>query len=256
MPVSSDPSAKWIFRPRPNPYAELRLVCFPWAGGSASVFRTWPDELPPEVEVLAIAMPGRDARVREPMFDRVTPMVTSLTDAIGHLLDPPFAIYGHSYGAMLGFGFAQELVRRSLGQPVHFFASARRAPQLADPSPLRELPDAEFLDELYRIGGIPDAVFHSPELMKYLLPILRTDIAASESETFGLDEPLGCPITVMGGLDDDRVSVDDLDAWQLQTTGPFGREMYPGGHFFIKSERERFLSSLFQQLSHRIAEAS
>src|ERR1051325_4684435 len=179
MPVISDPSATWIFRPRPNPYAELRLVCFPWAGGSASVFRTWPDELPAEVELLAIAMPGRDARVREPMFDRVTPMITALPAAIGPRAEPPFAIYGHSYGALAGFGFARELARRGLDAPVAFFASSRRAPQLSAPNPLRELPDTEFLDEIYRIGGIPDAVFNSPELMKYLLPILRTDITAS-----------------------------------------------------------------------------
>lgn len=28
----------WILRPRPNPRAALRLFCFPYAGGGASIF--------------------------------------------------------------------------------------------------------------------------------------------------------------------------------------------------------------------------
>jgi medium-chain acyl-[acyl-carrier-protein] hydrolase len=71
--MTPDPATRWIVRPRPNPRAALRLVCFPHAGGSASIFRTWPNALPPEVELLAIALSGRDARVREPLFDRLTP---------------------------------------------------------------------------------------------------------------------------------------------------------------------------------------
>ena len=54
----------------------------------------------------------------------------------------------------------------------------------------------------------------------------------------------------------DVAQFNGFEAWQLQTTGQFEREMYPGGHFFIKSDRERFLSSLHQRLSHTIAEAS
>lgn len=244
-----DPAAPWIVRPRPNPHAALRLVCFPYAGGSASVFRTWPSALPPEVELLAIALPGRESRTREPLFDRLTPLVTCLADAIGAQLRAPFAIYGHSLGAMVGFGFARELRCRSLGQPVHFFASGRRAPQLPERIPLHKLSDPELLIALRRMGGIPDAVFDAPELIEYFLPIVRADIAVSETETIGLDAPLSCPITAMGGVGDDRVSVDELEAWRAQTTGPFEREMFPGGHFFLQSDHARVLSSLSRRLS-------
>lgn len=74
-----------------------------------------------------------------------------------------------------------------------------------------------------------------------------------ESETIGLDAPLSCPITAMGGVDDDRATADELDAWRAQTTGPLEREMFPGGHFFLQSERTRLLSSLSRHLSAAIA---
>ncbi|HMG22849.1 MAG TPA: alpha/beta fold hydrolase, partial [Kofleriaceae bacterium] len=165
-------AARWIVRPRARPDAALRLVCFPYAGSGAQVYRTWPDALPADVEVLSIALPGRDARLREPLFHRMPPLVAALTDAIGAAVRPPFAIFGHSFGALLGFAFALELRRRGLPEPVQLFASGRRAPQLPEPTPMHDLPEPEFLAGLRRLGGIPDTVFDEPELMGYFLPIL------------------------------------------------------------------------------------
>jgi len=251
--MTPDPANRWLVRPRPNPDAALRLVCFPYAGGGATVFRTWPDALPPEVELLAIALPGRDARAKESLFHRLTPLTASLADAIGPELRAPFAIFGHSFGAMVGLGLARELQRRSLGQPVHFFASARRAPQLPERIPLHGLSEPELVVALRRLGGTSDAVFDVPDLVKYFLPILRADIAVSETATIGIDAPLSCPITALGGIGDERVSVDELDAWRAQTTGPFERELYPGGHFFLHSAREQVLGSLSRRLAGAIA---
>ncbi len=251
--MTPDPANRWIVRPRPNPRAALRLVCFPYAGGGATVFHTWPDALPPEVELLAIALPGRNARAREPLVDRLAPLIAGLADEVGPQLRAPFAIFGHSFGAMLGFGFARELQRRKLGQPVHFFASGRRAPQLPERRSLRQLSGPELLAALRRMGGIPEALFDVPELIEYFLPIVQADISASETDTIGIDAPLSCPITAMGGVSDERISIDDLDAWRAQTTGPFEREMYAGGHFFLQTDRERFLSSLSRRLTSAIA---
>lgn len=226
----------------------MRLVCFPYAGGGASLFRTWPDGLPDAVEVLAVALPGREGRSAERLFDRLAPLVDRMVDELAPRLRAPFAVYGHSLGAMVGFAFVRALQGRSPGQPVQFFASARRAPQIAERTRLRQLSDSDFLSALRRMGGIPDAVFEDRELMEYFLPILRADIAVSETDTIASDAPLGCPITAMGGVDDDRVSADDLEAWRAQTTGSFEREMFPGGHFFLHGERDRLLASLSRRL--------
>jgi medium-chain acyl-[acyl-carrier-protein] hydrolase len=127
--------------------------------------------------------------------------------------------------------------------------SGRRAPQLPEPSPIHQLPEQQFLDQLYRLGGIPDPVFRDAEMMAQFLPVLRADISVNESETVLDEEPLACPITALGGLADEGVTVDDLDAWQLQTSSVFERETFPGGHFFFQSRRTTFLNSLSQRLS-------
>ena len=44
----------------------LRLVCFPFAGGTAALYRRWRDALPATVEVCAVELPGRGLRIGEP----------------------------------------------------------------------------------------------------------------------------------------------------------------------------------------------
>jgi medium-chain acyl-[acyl-carrier-protein] hydrolase len=239
---------RWIVRPRRNPQAALRLVCFPYAGGGASVFRTWPAALPGDVELLAIELPGRETRSREPLFDQLAPLVTALADAIGARLDAPFAIYGHSLGSLIGFAFARELRRRGLRAPVHLFASGRRAPQIPDCEQVHQLPDRELCVWLRRLGGMPDALFDEPELMEYVLPILRADIAVNGA-ILADEPPLDCSITAMGGVGDDRVSIDFLDAWREQTSQAFEREIFAGGHFFIQTARAEVLGSLARHLA-------
>jgi len=246
-------TAPWLVRPRPNPRAALRLLCFPYAGGGASVFRTWPAALPADIELLAVELPGRETRFRERPFQQLAPLIAALTDAIGPHLQAPFAIYGHSLGAVVGFNFARELRRRSLPEPVHLFVSGRRAPQLPERSPIHQLPDPQFLDQLRRLGGIPDALFEQPEIMEIFLPVLRADVAVAESGPVGCEAPLAYPITAMGGLTDEKARLEELDAWRAQTSAAFDREVFPGGHFFVQSARTAFLGSLARRLARTTA---
>ena len=48
----------------------LRLICFPYAGGGPSLFRGWPLELSQQVEVCAVQLPGREARMLKGMAVR------------------------------------------------------------------------------------------------------------------------------------------------------------------------------------------
>jgi len=249
MSEKTDPDPRWIARPRPNPGAALRLVCFPYGGAGASTFRTWPAALPGDVELLAIELPGRETRSREPRFDRLGPLVAALTDAVAPRIDPPFAIYGHSLGSIVGFGFARELRRRGLPGPRHLFVSGRRAPQLPERSTLATLSDRDLLAALHRMGGIPDVVFAAPDLIAWYLPIIRADIGISEFAVIADEAPLACPITAFGGLTDELATPAEIEAWRSQTSAAFDHELFPGGHFFIQTERDRFLASLARRLS-------
>jgi medium-chain acyl-[acyl-carrier-protein] hydrolase len=217
-------------------------------GAGSSAFRQWPAALPRDVELLAIELPGREARIREPRFERLAPLVAALTDAAARI-DPPFAIYGHSLGSLVGFGFARELRRRGLPGPCHLFVSGRRAPQLPERASLATLPDGELLAALRRLGGVPDVVFADPDLVAWYLPIIRADVRISELEVIADDAPLACPITAFGGLTDELATPAEIRSWRSQTSAAFDHELFTGGHFFIQTERDGFLGSLARRLS-------
>ncbi|ETX04517.1 MAG: hypothetical protein ETSY2_28310 [Candidatus Entotheonella gemina] len=120
----------WITRSTPKPNAALRLFCFSYAGGGSVVFHHWGAELPDNIEVCAIKLPGRESRFSEPPFDRTAPLVQALAEGLAPYLDRPFAFFGHSLGGLVSFELTHELLRRQRPSPVHLLISATRAPHV------------------------------------------------------------------------------------------------------------------------------
>src|SRR5712691_623251 len=228
----------WVTCPKPNLHARLRLFCFPYAGGTASVFRAWSEHLPPEIEVCPIQLPGRESRLGEVPFSRLPPIVEALAPALRPYLDKPFAFFGHSMGALIGFELARHLRREGQSDPIHLFVSGHRAPQLPDPNPpIHQLPEPAFIQELRRLKGTSEAVLADPDLMELVMPMLRADFAVSETYLYTPEQPLACPITAFGGLQDKEVSRGEMDAWRVQTQQSFLLCMLPGDHFFLHASR-------------------
>lgn len=243
----------WIVHFKPNPSAPLRLFCFPYAGGGASVYRRWmleaEAEFGPALEVLGVQPPGREGRYAEPPFTRIEPLLDSLLPAILPFLDRPFAFFGHSLGTLVSFELCRRLRAAGRRLPVHLFVSGRRAPQL----PLRKkrlhtLPDAELIEEIRRYNGTPAAVLADKELLELVLPIIRADFTVHETYTYAEGPPLDVPITALGGIDDQDVSEDQLDAWRAQTRGTFRRLMFPGDHFYLQGARAALTRTIAEDL--------
>jgi medium-chain acyl-[acyl-carrier-protein] hydrolase len=239
----------WIACRKPRPQARLRLFCFPYAGGGASIFRTWADGLPADVEVCPIQLPGRGTRLGEPLFTQLSPLIQALACALLPLLDKPFAFFGHSLGALVSFELARQLRRQYGVQPVHLFASASPAPQLPHRGPpIHTQSKGDFLAELRHLNGSPKEVLDHEELMQISLPILRADFAVYETYEYPTEPPLNCTISAFGGLRDRTVSQSNLEAWREQTNVSFSLQMFPGDHFFLNSTQPLLLRVLSQEL--------
>ena len=149
-------------------------------------------------------------------------------------LDKPFAFFGHSMGALVSFELARLLHKEYKCSPSHLFVSGRRAPQVPDPDPpIHTLPNSEFLQELRRLNGTPEAVLQNDELMQLLLPTLRADFAVLETYVYTPQPLLDYPITAFGGLQDPEVCCEVLEAWRDQTRAAFSLHKFPGDHFFL-----------------------
>ena len=248
--MTARPFDAWIVCREPRPVPRLRLFCFPYAGGNASIFRTWPQSLPDDIEVCPIQLPGRGTRLREPPISDLSILAKVLAQVLRPLFDIPFAFFGHSLGGLIIFELARELRRNHNNiHPVQLVVSGTRAPQRAHRErDIHNLPRAEFIAELRRLKGTPDEILENLELMEIMLPVLRADFALYESYTYAVEPPLGYPIAVFGGLDDPRVEYADLEAWGDQTTVPLTPKMLRGGHFFLNTARSLFLHALAKEL--------
>ncbi|MBN1889798.1 MAG: thioesterase [Thermoflexales bacterium] len=249
--MNTSTSNAWIVSPRPNPHARLRLFCFPYAGGGASVFYAWIKSLPQDIEVCPIQLPGRQGRSEVPPFTQMGPLVEALAQGIEPYLNKPFAFFGHSLGAKISFELARHLRAQGAARPVCQFFSGSNAPHIASPDPpLHELPDAELVEKLRRFKGTPEELLQDEELLQVFLPLLRADIALHETYRYVPGEPFDYPISVFGGLQDDEISRDNLAAWHIHTRGTFTLRMFPGDHFFLRSAR----APLLQAVSHDLVQ--
>lgn len=239
----------WVTHLKRNPHARLRLFCFPYAGGGALVFRTWPESLPPEIEVCPVQLPGRENRLSEPPFTKLLPLVEKLAEVLCPYFDIPFCFFGHSMGGLISFELARHLRRQNAPAPVHLFVSGRTAPQLPDRDRMiSHLPEPEFLEELRGLNGTPEGILQNAEFRELILPILRGDFAICETYEYTIEKPLACPISVFGGVEDGKVYRDDLEAWRNQTCGAFNLQMLPGDHFFLHSTRPLLLRAITRDL--------
>lgn len=238
-------------RSRPNPQARLRLFCFPSAGSGASLLHSWFKDMPLDYEVSALQPPGREDRHLEPAFRRMAPLVTMAADDLEPLLDLPYALFGHSLGALTAFEVARELRRRGLPAPVRLFVSSRIAPQLASQlSSIHHRPESEFIEQLgLRYGPIPPLILADPELMALFLPALRSDIEVLETYTYRPEDPLDMAVSVLSGANDPMVDEAGLHAWAGQTSSTTTVRIFAGDHFFPKTAREGLLNAISTDLA-------
>ncbi|MFD7029417.1 thioesterase II family protein [Streptomyces sp. NPDC059917] len=229
----------------------VRLFCFPHAGAGASAFTAWPALFPPEVEIVAVQLPGREDRVGEPHPASVAVAVRMVAVALRPYLQGPYAFFGHSGGALLAFELARALRKRGT-QPGHLFLSGQGAPGADSGAPeLHRLSDEDFGAALRGLDGTSEGVFTDPELMKLLLPTLRADFTLWENHRHVPGEPLDVPITALGGDTDPRAPVGALQGWREQTTGAFATRVFPGGHFYLDDSQKELTTMLGSTLLGR-----
>jgi len=239
---------------KPRQAAKLRLFCFPYAGGAATAYRMWSKFLPNEVDLCPVQLPGRGGQMGKKAFTQMTPLVEAAAGELAPYFDKPFAFFGHSMGAVIGFELARYLRSQSKPGPVHLFVSGRRPPQSPkEIVPTYDLPEPEFLEMLRQLGGTPKEVLEHQELMPLIIPLLRADFELIQTYAYTAGSPLSCPITAFGGLQDPEVSQEELKGWRQQTTSLFSMKMLPGDHFFLHSAQNVLLSLLARDLQQIVA---
>lgn len=189
-------------------------------------------------------LPGREGRIGESPYANIPTLARELVNALSGLVNElPFALFGHSNGALIAFEVALELRRRGFPTPIHLFVSASRAPHVPCRRPLiARLPEAEFIQEVLQLNGSPSEVFEDREFTKLILPALRADFAMNENYERSPSGALACPVTALLGAQDDRLAPKDIAEWSVYTSSSFDSVVIDGDHFFLRSHPQKVVA--------------
>jgi surfactin synthase thioesterase subunit len=235
--------------------APVTLLCLPYAGGSSTIYRGWAERMPRGVQLVPLNLPGRGARVGMPPVHEWPRLLDLIVDDVKPYLNRPFALFGHSMGALLGIELAFELRSRYGAEPVWFGASGCAAPSRREyESKWLACSSEELMAELVSLDGTPPEVLDNPELMALLAPVLRADFHLCGTHEYRRRAPLSCPMLVLGGEQDEELMEDEesLTGWKQEIDGPFEIQMLDAGHFFINTHRDEVIDAVKGSLARHL----
>ncbi len=211
-------------------------MCFPHAGGGVRAYRGWGAEQPDWLEISVAVLPGRDRLLGVPPRRSVDELVPVLVASLEPFFrQGPFAVFGHSVGALVGFEVCRALSAEGFSTPQALVVCGRRAPQLPGPEgTIHDRPDVEVLDLLRWYGDVPGRTLPHSVWSKLFLPALRADLALEDTYRHRSDAPLGLPLMAYAGDQDPSVTEAELRAWGSQTAAQFRARTLSGGHFFVQ----------------------
>ncbi len=229
--------------------ATVSLLCLPCAGASATMYLRWRRLLPNWLHIVPVELPGRGVRLGEDFVEDFGSLVEVICREQDKALRGPYALFGHSMGALLAYGVAQRL--RALGRelPLALVASGSPAPSWRDPKRYADKgDDVSLTKDLRRQGGTPEEVFASPELMRITLDVLGADYRVCESFVHAGAPLLPMPLHVLAGRQDE-IAVEHMEAWRKEAGAGFSLDWFDGGHFFVRQQEAEVLAVLAQRLA-------
>lgn len=229
---------------------KMKLFCIPYAGGSASVYTSWKKAFLPDIELIPIELAGKGSRFNQPLYENIEQAVSDILSILQSKLDSsPYALFGHSMGALLVFEVLHALKEQNAPMPITTFFSGKNPPHIAPTTNRHKLEGKAFWEEVRSMGGTPAELMTSTELMDIFTPILKRDFKLVETYAPNLNrELITTPVTVLYGTKDDTVSVDRMTEWSRHTIEDIRFATFDGGHFFIQEHEQAVISLVNQTL--------
>jgi surfactin synthase thioesterase subunit len=254
-PRVASESGKWLVGREAPEVQRASLICFPPVGGSASLFSSWRNLLPPDISLFAVQLPGRENRYGEAPIRSCADVVDQLGPVIAARTTGPIVLFGHSMGALLAYNIARWLALHGGGRtPELLVVAGRMAPHLDAKLPaMGSLLDSELIAMLRALGGSPPGILEDPELARLFLPALRADLMVVETYRHTAARPLNVPLLALSGRSDPLCDAASVEAWGRHTARDFAHHSFAGSHFFIREHAAEVVAVIVREIRHYAA---
>jgi natural product biosynthesis luciferase-like monooxygenase protein len=208
----------WWVKPltlRPN--AARRVLCFPDGGADATTFFSWTELFPPDIQLLAVDLPGAGSSAWDPIQPSIDDAAKAIAESLLPWLDRPCVFYGHGLGGALAFATALALRARHKREPEALVLSAIAPP--GEP-PAFETIETVAVQDLCSVGGIETSSVTNGAWTP-LFECAPADSALLSDWSARKCEPLDAPIFALAGLEDRKVSSNAMAGWATFTRGAF-----------------------------------
>ncbi|WP_406336118.1 thioesterase II family protein [Streptomyces sp. NBC_00203] len=236
----------------------MRLFVLHHAGGSHLAYTGWVPHFPDDWDICLIEAPGRGPLSKVPVCETAADLAAYVIEDVHPLLDAPFALFGHSMGALAAYEMTLQLGERGLDTPVWLGISACEAPFTEQPpfggTPLHTLPAAGLRSALAVMGGLPQAILEDDDIWAVYEPRLRADFRLVETwRPRPADRArILVPCSLFGGEDDHVVTREQLLAWAEGADHLLGQHFFPGAHFY----RDEQIPAVAAQIAEEVDTAA
>lgn len=226
---------------------KLRVICLPYAGGSATAYQPLRAFWPKHWEISTLELPGRGRRLNEPLLTDLDALVEDCWQQISFLTDSPYVLFGHSLGATLAYLLTHRIRARNGTLPVQLILSGTDAPSIPAKQPYRyQFTRSELKTELKKYGGMPAEVLEDQEFFDFFTRIIRADLKAIETWIYHQRPPLKVPACVITGTQEE-MSPSEVHQWQEEFLNPVKFIQLPGRHFYLFEQAAAFVELLASQ---------
>lgn len=217
---------------------KIKLFCIPYAGGSGSSYLKWKPLLSQAIELVPVELAGRGKRFREPLYSLFEEAVDDLYKIIyPHTLDMKYAIFGHSMGSILAYELTYMLFEKGNVLPKHIIFSGRMPPKRNFPTKKHLKSDAEFEDDIIRLGGTERAIIENSELKSIVFPIIKADYKLLDGYKYKENNmKLPMDFSVFYGEHDSIDVNENIYEWADYTNKKCDLYCFSGSHFFINEQ--------------------
>ncbi|MFT2017036.1 thioesterase II family protein [Streptomyces sp. 796.1] len=215
----------------------FRLICLPYAGGSARSFSGLVRQVTEDWTVVAAQPPTEQTEGRAPDLNELADHYAQL---LADDLAGPGIVLGHSLGAAVAHRMA---LRHAARWPatLHLVLSAplRPGPPVCQ---VAGLDDPSLLSVARSHGIVPDLGVPDEVVARMLLPELRQDLAALGTAGWA-PEPVPAPVHLLGGTEDETSPPFVLTELADQLAARDTRWVR-GGHLFVMDQPEETFAAL------------